>query len=186
MRILLRSVLSNFLLKKCKDRAFDLTGWPLEGQKSRIDNSVHSLMEEKVTDTEIWEAILCMGFNHTPSINGITTSFYKSFWNIVDQSVREASKAFFCSSVMPNEWKGTLVVFISQGIESDYPSKFKQISLCHTIYEVVAKILVNQLKNVLPSIISEEQWAFILGRGISHPIHWHKKLFINSSIPPHI
>ncbi|PKU67510.1 putative mitochondrial protein [Dendrobium catenatum] len=68
---------------------------------------------------------------------------------------------------MDPSWKETVVVLIPKVTCSDHPSKFRPISLCQTIYKVVAKILVNRLKGVLPLIISEEQAAFVPGRSIT-------------------
>ncbi|PKU75269.1 integrator complex subunit 11 [Dendrobium catenatum] len=67
---------------------------------------------------------------------------------------------------MDPSWKETVVVLIPKVKNPDRPSKFRPISLCQTIYKIVAKILVNRLKGVLPHIVSEEQAAFVPGRSI--------------------
>ncbi|PKU61732.1 putative mitochondrial protein [Dendrobium catenatum] len=68
---------------------------------------------------------------------------------------------------MDPELKDTVVILLHKGNNPDHPSKFRPISLCQTIYKVIAKILVNRIKGILPSIISEEQAAFVPGRSIS-------------------
>lgn len=47
---------------------------------------------------------------------------------------------------------------------------FKPIALCNVVYKVVIKILANQIKDILPSIIRENQTRFVPGRNISHNI----------------
>ncbi|PKU77044.1 integrator complex subunit 11 [Dendrobium catenatum] len=69
---------------------------------------------------------------------------------------------------MEPRWKETVVVLIPKVMNPNHPSKFRPISLCQTIYKIVAKVLVNRLKGVLPQLVSEEQAAFVPGRSISN------------------
>ncbi|KAI0531098.1 hypothetical protein KFK09_000650 [Dendrobium nobile] len=68
---------------------------------------------------------------------------------------------------MPKNWKETLIVLIPKVHNASEMSKFRPIILCQTIYKMVAGMILNKLKFCLPSIILEEQDAFILGRTIS-------------------
>ncbi|PKU86836.1 integrator complex subunit 11 [Dendrobium catenatum] len=69
---------------------------------------------------------------------------------------------------MDPKWKETVVVLLPKVNNPDQPSKFRPISLCQTIYKIVAKVLVNRVKGILSGLISEEQAAFVQGRSISN------------------
>ena len=45
--------------------------------------------------------------------------------------------------------------------------ELKTIILCNVLYNIIAKVLVNRLKDILPTLINESQLEFVLGRAIT-------------------
>ena len=61
----------------------------------------------------------------------------------------------------------TNICLISKTRNPESVKEFRPISLCNVVYKIIAKVLANCLKRVLPSIISETQSAFVPSRLVS-------------------
>jgi hypothetical protein len=58
------------------------------------------------------------------------------------------------------------IILIPKKNISSQVTNFRPISLCHMIYNLVAKVIANRLKRVLPHIISPNQSALVADRRI--------------------
>ena len=67
------------------------------------------------------------------------------------------------SRVVPEGWNDTTVILIPKVDGPASITQFRPISLCNMIYKVIAKVLSNRLKGLLPDIISMSQSAFVPG-----------------------
>ena len=153
--------------KECGDTNYDF-----------FDNSIKKLNEnEKIscegllTDRECANALKDMKNNKSPGSDGITTEFYKIFWNDI--------KGFLVDSLNYSYNEGSLSEIQSQSLITLLPKQDKDtsnlknwrpISLLNTDYKITAKAIANRIKPLLPSIISDTQTGFIKGRYIGENV----------------
>lgn len=92
--------------------------------------------------------------------------FYKQYWSIVGRNMIQAVQSFFHSSSMLFEVNCSFIVLIPKNNASSSVNHYRPISLCNTIYKIIAKILVSRLRPLLPNLISPCQSTFIPDRWI--------------------
>ncbi len=123
-----------------------------------------------VTAEEVQEAVWALAADKVPGPDGFPPFFFRRYWGIIRGAVIEAVQCFFTQAAMPEDWKATFITLIPKRQEAVEPGHFRPISLCTTLYKVVARIMVGRIKPLLPGIISQEQGAFIAGRNIFHNV----------------
>ena len=149
-----------------------------EKMNQMINNiSVKLNVEEKndiegpLTEYECACALRNMNNNKSPGSDGITTEFYKIFWNDI--------KSFYIKSLNYSFENGSLTTLQKQGIISLLPKKDKNLddlknwrplTLLNTDYKIATKAIANRIKKYLPNLIDCSQTGFIKGRYIGENI----------------
>lgn len=103
----------------------------------------------------------------SPGPYGFPGTFYKTYWNTVQGQLIDFVQECFRTRGMTKGVNNTFIVLLPKCQPAKNFNHFCLISLCNFSYKVVAKILVNRLKHLLPRIISPNQRAFVGGHWIS-------------------
>ena len=128
-------------------------------------------IEGIVTEYECACALKQMNNNKSPGSDGLTTEFFKIFWNDIKQ--------FYVKSLNYSFETGNLTTLQKQGIISLLPKKDKDLcnlnnwrplTLLNTDYKIATKAIANRIKKYLPNIINCSQTGFIKGRYIGENI----------------
>ena len=105
-----------------------------------------------------------------PRPDGYPVDFYISSWETVGELVTDAIADFFQCGRLLKEANNTILSLIPKTANLSSLSDYRPISCCNTVYKCIAKILARRMAQVLPSVIGNEQSAFIPGRRISDNI----------------
>jgi len=106
-----------------------------------------------VTDKEIYEAISQMDPSKAPGPDGGGATFYQRNWNVIRDHLCLVVKDFLSSGKMLKEINHTLIALIPKVHNPEQTNHFRPISLCNTLHEIIAKILVNRMRIILERII---------------------------------
>ncbi|KAI0524679.1 hypothetical protein KFK09_004061 [Dendrobium nobile] len=163
----IEEVFYEFYSKKWASRNCQLSGWPSIPNNLQLSVEDVEFLNKDFTKEEMIKAVFNQGNNKSPGLDGITTSFFKFFWKIVEEDTWKEIDSFFKTGSMHKDWKDTLVILIPKIKNPTLPSNFRPISLCQTTYKIVATMILNRIKNCISKCITEEQAAFITGRSLS-------------------
>ncbi|XP_020682240.1 uncharacterized protein LOC110099440 [Dendrobium catenatum] len=173
----IQKVFSEFFKLKWQQRNCILDGWP--NPLAIVNEKDQSMLEEEFTRKELQSIIEKSGSNIAPGVDGITFSFLKKFWNLIAEDVWLAVRHFLISGDMHMSWKETIIVLILKNQNPQEVNSYRPISLCLTIYKVIAKMLLRRLEMVIHKLISTDQAAFNKGVLCQIMFFWHKKSSTN-------
>lgn len=123
------------------------------------------------SELEVKEAIFQMAPLSSPSPDGFLTQFYQTHSEAVGDDVCKFVLKFLKKGGSLKSVNDTYIILIPKIKKPKRVTKFKPISICNVLYKMVAKVLTNRLKQVLPVIISPNQSAFIPWRITTYNIH---------------
>ncbi|XP_074298194.1 uncharacterized protein LOC141629018 [Silene latifolia] len=122
-------------------------------ESSELDASI-SLKEDK-------DDVFSMDSNSSPGIDGFSAGFFKSAWAIIGLDLFKVVRSFFKTSFMPKQANSTVLSLIPKKVVPSSVLDYRPISCCIVFYKVISKILASRRQKVLPSLIGNEQAAFI-------------------------
>lgn len=123
-------------------------------------------LELPITIEEIQSAVWACEGSKAPRLDDFTFTFIIAHWNTIKEEIINFVKEFEETGTLPRGCDTTFVTLIPKVKDPLTLSDYRPISLLGCQYKILSKILVERLKKVLPSVISDSQFAFIARRQI--------------------
>lgn len=90
----------------------------------------------------------------SPGPDGFAACFYQESWSLIREEVSSVVLSFLNEGIFDSGINNTYIALIPKINNPKCISEYHPISLCNVFYKLIAKVLANRLKKVLPSIIS--------------------------------
>ncbi|XP_062028816.1 uncharacterized protein LOC133744789 [Rosa rugosa] len=101
-----------------------------------------------------------------PGPDGFLGLFYTQYWATVHENINNVVSCFYNGEASVTNLNRTNIVLIPNVPHLESLNQFRPISLCNNSVKILAKLLANIMKPILPQIISEHQNVFVPGRQI--------------------
>ena len=155
----------NFFLKRFSEQNFfrptlDGVHFPSLNQRQRED------LISPFSDHELKEAVWSCGGDKCPGPDGFNFNFIKEFWGVLKPEFRRFVDEFHVNGSFPRGSNASFLALIPKVNHPQSLNDYRPISLIGCMYKVIAKLLANRLRHVIPVLIDERQTAFIKDRHI--------------------
>ena len=110
----------------------------------------------------IWD---CDSFK-SPGPDGINFGFIKDFWLELKEDIMQFVYDFHRNGKSTKGINTTFIALIPKVDSLQSLNDFRPISLVGSLYKILAKLLANRLRQVIGSVVSETQSAFVKNRQI--------------------
>lgn len=112
----------------------------------------------------IKDTLFAMPKIKAPGPDGLSTEFFWESWQVVGADTVGAIKEFFTAGRLLRQFNATAISLIPKVIGADQLSQFRPISLCTTVYKVMARLLKRKLKLCVSDIVQRNQVGFVQER----------------------
>uniref|UniRef100_A0A670KLE6 Reverse transcriptase domain-containing protein n=1 Tax=Podarcis muralis TaxID=64176 RepID=A0A670KLE6_PODMU len=141
------------------ERFLKLNGLPELSQEKR------SILNCKITQQEIEDAIQNMQLGKSPGPDGLTSKYYKILKDYLTLPLMEVCNQIMGGGRAPETWKEAFITLIPKvETEKTQLRNYRPISLLNVDYKIFADILASRLKKVLNEVIHKDQAGFLPGR----------------------
>ena len=127
-----------------------------------IDQQQNQMLVGCFSEDEIKRAVWECGNDKSPGPDGLNFKFIKQFWHLLKPDIIRFLYEFHANGIFPKGGNASFIALLPKVLDPQNLSEFRPISLIGCVYKIVAKVLANRLKRIMPDIIDERQSALWL------------------------
>ena len=119
----------------------------------------------------MYKSIINDAKNKSPGSDGLTTEFYRAFWDIVSTYVVNSfNYAFNTGNLSIPQRQGILPLIPKKKKDTQYLKKWRPVSLLNVDYKIATKTIALRIEKALPHLINSTQTDHVKGRFIGESI----------------
>jgi len=131
-----------------------------------ISESDNSFLTGPFDEKEIKDAIWNCDSHKSPGPDGVTFSFIKKYWGLLNKEVSGTLKFFHREGKIPKDCNASFLTLIPKSENPQSLEEYRPISLVGCMLKILTKVLSNRIKKVIEKVIDGSQPAFLSNRGL--------------------
>ena len=136
--------------------------WRWAGREaSQLTPEQRVILVRPFTMEEVQSAIAGLNGEGAPGPNGLPVLFYKEFWALVKGDVMATLEELRSPQANMEKNNKSYLFMLPKKQGAENVNDYRPMSLSHSIYLIMAKVLANQLREVIEELIGPFQYAFI-------------------------
>jgi len=121
---------------------------------SDVSDNDRMSCDKDISIDELHNALTSMAKNKSPGSDGLTVEFYLHFWQLLKDILFKVYKTVENENVMTRSMRHGIISLIYKKGDRRQLTNWRPISLLNVDYKILARVMANRLKYVLPNIIS--------------------------------
>lgn len=157
-------------LYSCVETDTDSIDAYLQCIENKVEANDKLLCDKAINNEEIRSALFKMKKQKTPGPDGLTVEFFIKFWNGLQDILFKLFQTVYEEKCMSRTMRHGHITLIYKKGDKRQLKNYRPISLLNVDYKILARVMSNRLKYVIPKIVSSSQSSCIVGKDISDTI----------------
>ncbi|CAI5976173.1 unnamed protein product [Closterium sp. NIES-65] len=146
------------------------TVWPVAPGKT-LSAAEREGLRAPWTVEEVKLAIQQLPCGKAPGLDGLPKELLEENWDLLGSCFMAFVKDFERSAVLTEQFMTAVTILLHKKGDKSMLENYRPITLLSATYKIVAKVLANRIKKVLPSVISDHQYGFLPGRKLADAVN---------------
>ncbi|CAI5527668.1 unnamed protein product [Closterium sp. Naga37s-1] len=143
--------------------------WPIEEGKT-LQESDRMQMDSEWSEQEVKAALKGLPAGKAPGQDGLPKELFERNWELLGPAVMREVKSFESAGVLSESFTTAVTILLHKKGDRDDLGNYRPITLLSFFYKLLAKVLANRIKVVLPRVISANQFGFLPGRSLADAV----------------
>ena len=164
----LHNIYKTLFTEKLQIQNKDITAYLNQTSIPVLTGEQSQTCEGPISENELLKALKNISNNKSPGNDGLTKEFYEALWEDLRKPLCASITKAFHRGELSHSQKQAVIKLTEKKIKiKKFIKNWRLISLLNINTKPISKVLDERLKNVLPSLISTDQTAYVKGRFIN-------------------